>query len=119
FICCQIYTEIVRSLRDAPPAHYVLKIESFSQLSEILRKTNVKRYESGEFEVGGYKWKLLLFPCGNEAEKGKAHISLYLAISNINSLPHGWEINATFTFFIYDQIRDKFLIVHGSILYFS
>ncbi|GAV61149.1 MATH domain-containing protein [Cephalotus follicularis] len=104
--------EIGSSLRVAPPIHYVLKIESFSQLSEILRKTNVKRYESGEFEVGGYKWKLLLFPCGNEAEKEEAHISLYLAISNINSLPPRWEINAKFTFFIYDQIRDKFLTVY-------
>lgn len=43
---------ILRSLRDVPPAHYSLKIESLS----LFRNTTNENYESGAFEAGGYKW---------------------------------------------------------------
>lgn len=45
-------TEITRSLRDLPPAHYIFKIENFSLLSN----TKVDNFESSDFEVEGYKW---------------------------------------------------------------
>ncbi|XAR52940.1 hypothetical protein NMG60_11021280 [Bertholletia excelsa] len=53
-------TGIIRSFRDDPPAHYILKIESFS-----LFLNNIQRRESATFESGGYTWwirMLLLLP---------------------------------------------------------
>ncbi|KAE8646540.1 hypothetical protein Csa_005636 [Cucumis sativus] len=44
--------EISRYVSDVPPAHYTVKIESFS----LLTKNSVDQFESGEFEAGGYKW---------------------------------------------------------------
>ncbi|KAJ1382227.1 TRAF-like [Sesbania bispinosa] len=44
---------ISRFISDAPPAHYIMKIQSFS----FLTKNSIERYESGEFEAGGYKWE--------------------------------------------------------------
>lgn len=43
---------ILRSLRDVPPAHYTLKIESLS----LFLNTRKENYKSGTFEAGGYKW---------------------------------------------------------------
>lgn len=43
---------ILRSISDLPPTHYTVKIQLFS----LLTKNNIEKYESGEFEAGGYKW---------------------------------------------------------------
>ncbi|KAK4714102.1 hypothetical protein R3W88_020009 [Solanum pinnatisectum] len=49
--------EVTVEVRDAPPGHYLLKIESFSLLSE----SGNDKFESNEFEAAGYKWKSATF----------------------------------------------------------
>ncbi|KAK2650733.1 hypothetical protein Ddye_018222 [Dipteronia dyeriana] len=94
---------VARSISDAPPAHYTLKIQLFS----ILVSTSGQKYESAEFEAGGYR-KLVLHPNGNKSKNVKDHLSLYLAMSNTSSLRLGWEVYAVFrVFFLLDQ--NKFL----------
>ncbi|GLU05156.1 hypothetical protein SLE2022_222700 [Rubroshorea leprosula] len=39
---------VARSISDAPPTHYVVKIQLFS----LLLKNSVEKYESGDFEAG-------------------------------------------------------------------
>ncbi|KAJ0092357.1 hypothetical protein Patl1_24777 [Pistacia atlantica] len=76
---------IIRSVSDTPPTHYQVIIQSFSLLSK-----NAEKYESAEFEAGGYKWKLVLHPSGNKSKNVEDHISLYLAMADATSLPsHG------------------------------
>ncbi|XP_028057540.1 uncharacterized protein LOC114261464 [Camellia sinensis] len=79
-----VKSQVTRSLRDIPPAHYLLKIESFSLLSQLLLDVGMKNYESDIFEASGYKWKLSLYPSGDKQRKGKGHISLYLLIAETN-----------------------------------
>ncbi|ESR46017.1 hypothetical protein CICLE_v10003902mg, partial [Citrus x clementina] len=67
-----------RSTSKAPPAHYIVKIKSFSLLAEKAEE----EYESGEFEVGGYKWY---------SKNVKDYISLYLAIAGTSSFTLDWE----------------------------
>ena len=43
---------ISRTLRSIQPAHYLFRVESLS----VLLNTDTEKYESGSFEVGGYKW---------------------------------------------------------------
>ncbi|KAK4363250.1 hypothetical protein RND71_018491 [Anisodus tanguticus] len=43
--------ELIVEVREASPAHYLLKIESFSLLSE----SGIDKFESNEFEACGYK----------------------------------------------------------------
>ncbi|KEH23890.1 BTB/POZ and MATH domain protein [Medicago truncatula] len=43
---------ISRSILEASPVHYIMKIQSFS----LLTSNSIERYESGKFEAGGYKW---------------------------------------------------------------
>ncbi|XP_056162965.1 ubiquitin C-terminal hydrolase 12-like [Syzygium oleosum] len=101
--------EITTETREILPAHYVLKIESFSQLS----RDGITMYETNEFRVGDQKWKLILYPNGDKSKKGEDHVSLYLAVSEANPLKVGWEINATVRFFVFDQIRDEYLVKEG------
>lgn len=49
---CAIWTEVTTEIREASAAHYLLKIESFSFLSN----SGIEQFESNEFEAGGYKW---------------------------------------------------------------
>ncbi|XP_038684301.1 nucleoporin NSP1-like [Tripterygium wilfordii] len=102
--------EVKRSYkRDLPPAHFMFKIESFSLLSEA----EVEKYETGVFEVGDYKWSLIFYPNGKKNANADNHISLYLAIKETEKLPACWEVNATFKFFVFDHIRDKYLTIEG------
>lgn len=43
-------------LSDDPPLHYTLKVNPFSELSNLLSKTGTAKYDSCDFESGGYKW---------------------------------------------------------------
>ncbi|KAM7489663.1 hypothetical protein LguiB_027147 [Lonicera macranthoides] len=71
-------------------------------------------YESDEFEAGGYKWKLHLYPSGKNDGNGSNYISLYLAISDTKILPQGWEVNVQFKLFVYDHIKDKYLTIQDT-----
>ncbi|KAH9684100.1 TRAF-like family protein [Citrus sinensis] len=74
----------------------------------------VEKYESGDFEAGGYKWKLVLYPAGNKSKNVKEHISVYLAMENTSSLQHGWEVYAVFRLFLLDQNKGNFLILQDA-----
>ncbi|KAL7584669.1 hypothetical protein Lser_V15G44482 [Lactuca serriola] len=88
------------------PSHYMLKIESFSILSEA---GNIK-IESDVFEASGHKWRLDLYPNGNKEEKGDNHISLYLIICDTESLEKGWKVHVDVKFFVYDHIAHNYVI---------
>ncbi|XP_059652539.1 uncharacterized protein LOC132299753 isoform X3 [Cornus florida] len=102
--------KVRRTLRDAQPSHYMFKIESLS----VLLKTENGNIESDVFETGGYKWKLSFYPNGNNKRNGKDHISLFLAISDTNNLPSGWEVHVKFKLFVFDHIRDNYLTVEDA-----
>ncbi|CAA2988877.1 MATH domain and coiled-coil domain-containing protein At2g42460-like isoform X2 [Olea europaea var. sylvestris] len=93
-----------RSISDTPPNHYTMKIQSFSQLA----KNKIDAYHSSDFEAGGYKWKLVVHPNGNEDKGITDHISVYLVITQVESLNLGWEIRATFRLFLLDQNKDNY-----------
>ncbi|ESR32503.1 hypothetical protein CICLE_v10005327mg [Citrus x clementina] len=98
------------SISGASPTHYTVKINSFS----LLLKNSVEKYETGDFEAGGYKWKLVLYPAGNKSKNVKEHISVYLAMANTSSLQLGWEVYAVFRLFLLDQNKDNFLILQDA-----
>ncbi|KAL9155137.1 hypothetical protein ABFS82_10G162800 [Erythranthe guttata] len=89
--------------RDASPAHFATKLNSFSLLS----KYGIHKYESRKFVAGDYNWRLIIYPDGKE-NGDRDHISVYLAMTETSSLPQDWEFNVTFTIFLYNQILDKY-----------
>ncbi|CAN6551157.1 unnamed protein product [Malus baccata var. baccata] len=72
---------ILRTISDAPPTYYTVKIQSVSLLTE----KSLEKYESGDFEAKGYKWKLVFYPNGNKNRNVKEHISLYLVMLRSNA----------------------------------
>ncbi|XP_030471518.2 uncharacterized protein LOC115689571 [Syzygium oleosum] len=103
-----------KEIRDVAPAHYVLKIESFS----LFAKNNKEKYESNEFEAGCYKWKLILYPNGDKSRNGEDHISVYLAVSGTSPFQLGGVTHVAVRFSLYDQICDRYLIKQGRVTRF-
>lgn len=102
---------ISRSIVEASPVHYIMKIQSFS----LLTTNSIERYESGKFEAGGHKWKLVMYPSGNKSKNVKDHISLYLALEESSSLHPGWEIYVNFKLFLYDHNNDNYLVLQDDV----
>ncbi|EYU18580.1 hypothetical protein MIMGU_mgv1a025984mg, partial [Erythranthe guttata] len=95
---------LTAEIRHVSP-HFLTKIESFSLLSEY----GIEKYETRVFESGDYKWRLIIYPDGNESQDKGNHVSVYLAMADTSSLPVDWEIDAIFSIFLYNQISDKYL----------
>ncbi|KAJ4829179.1 hypothetical protein Tsubulata_007043, partial [Turnera subulata] len=96
--------------RKVPPAHYTFEIKTFTSLVEA----KIGKYETNNFEMGGYNWKLVLYPNGVEKGgdgTGSDHVSLFLAVAKPEEVSVGWEVNAYVNFFVFDQIRDRFLLI--------
>ena len=55
-----------------------------------------------------------IYPTGDKKNGGQDHISVFLRLLDTNSLPAGWEVNAIFTFFVFDRIRDEYVTVQGT-----
>ncbi|KAF5446162.1 hypothetical protein F2P56_031812 [Juglans regia] len=101
---------ILRSKRDHAPAHYKLKILSYSLLS----KAHQEKYESSSFGAGEYRWRLSLFPNGNLTDHGNGYISLYLAMDGPEQLPRGEGVDVSFKLFVLDQKHNKYLTIQDS-----
>ncbi|WCJ32908.1 TRAF-like family protein [Euphorbia peplus] len=102
--------DIIRELRDLPPLHFLFRINNFSHLYNA----KIDNYQSTDFEVSGYKWRLSLYPSGNKNVDEKNHVSLYLRLSESNSLPLNREVNVYLKLFLYNHIRDKYLTVEDT-----
>ncbi|KAM0002121.1 putative ubiquitinyl hydrolase 1 [Helianthus debilis subsp. tardiflorus] len=126
------------SRRKHEPAHYMLKIESFSILSEA----ETWKIESDVFEAGGHKWltlffitfsslkcsfynsltsfqfffirRLDLYPNGNDEENKGNHISLYAVICDTESCLKGWEVCVDVCFFVYDHIHHNYVTIQDT-----
>ncbi|KAG5608559.1 hypothetical protein H5410_019840 [Solanum commersonii] len=78
----------MENITNSLPTRYLLKIESFLLLSE----NGISKYESNEFESGGFNWP-------------------YIYILGL--LDSVCEVNASFSFLIFDQIHDNFTVMKG------
>lgn len=58
--------------------------------------------------------KLIIYPKGDDNIEGNDYISVYLAIANDSSLPAGWEANAVFSFFLFNQLCDNYLVIRDT-----
>ncbi|KAH0678322.1 hypothetical protein KY284_019407 [Solanum tuberosum] len=91
------------------------EIESFS----LLLENGISKYESNEFESGGFNWKMIIHPNGDGDGDGAGHISIYLAVIGASLLHSVHELNASFSFLIVDQIHDNFTVMKGGLNWYS
>ncbi|KAJ8764596.1 hypothetical protein K2173_006468 [Erythroxylum novogranatense] len=76
---------------------YTWKIEKFSQI-------NKRELRSSAFEVGGYKWYILIYPQGCDVCN---HLSLFLCVANHDKLLPGWSHFAQFTIAVVNKDSKK------------
>uniref|UniRef100_A0A0D6QUA6 ubiquitinyl hydrolase 1 n=1 Tax=Araucaria cunninghamii TaxID=56994 RepID=A0A0D6QUA6_ARACU len=86
-------------IEDPPTSKFTWTIEHFSRL-------NVRKHYSEYFIVGGYKWRILVFPKGNNVDQ----LSMYLDVADSSILPYGWSRYAHFSLAIVNQIHPKYTI---------
>ncbi|KAH1189847.1 Ubiquitin carboxyl-terminal hydrolase 13 [Glycine max] len=83
---------------DTPAARFTWTIDNFSSIP--------KKLFSDIFCVGGYKWRILIFPKGN----GGDHLSMYVDVADSATLPYGWSRYAHFNLTVVNQIHSKYSI---------
>ncbi|KAJ1391833.1 TRAF-like, partial [Sesbania bispinosa] len=76
---------------------YTWKIEKFSQITK-------RELRSNAFEVGSYKWYILIYPQGCDVCN---HLSLFLCVANHDKLLPGWSHFAQFTIAVVNKDPKK------------
>ncbi|KAM3755979.1 hypothetical protein ACB098_02G078100 [Castanea mollissima] len=76
---------------------YTWRIEKFSEI-------NKRELRSNQFEVGGYKWYILIYPQGCDVCH---HLSLFLCVANHDKLLPGWSHFAQFTIAVVNKDPKK------------
>ncbi|KAJ1389084.1 TRAF-like [Sesbania bispinosa] len=94
---------------DDPPssARFTWTIENFSRVP--------KKLYSDIFSVGGYKWRILIFPKGNSVD----HLSVYVDVADSATMPYGWSRHAQFRLSVINQIHIKYSISKDTPWYFA
>nr|XP_019708940.1 ubiquitin carboxyl-terminal hydrolase 12 isoform X2 [Elaeis guineensis] len=92
-------TAETQQVEDPPSSRFTWTIENFSRL-------NTKKHYSDVFIVGSYKWRVLIFPKGNNVD----HLSMYLDVADSATLPYGWSRYAQFSLAVTNQIHNKYTI---------
>ncbi|XP_048137622.1 MATH domain and coiled-coil domain-containing protein At3g58270-like isoform X3 [Rhodamnia argentea] len=88
---------------DVNRGEFTWKIRNFSE------QDGTKLY-SEAFTASGCKWRILVFPKGNNTD----HLSLYLDVPDSASLPSGWTRNARFSLSVIDQTNSDRSIRKGT-----
>lgn len=76
---------------------FTWRIEKFSEISKRELRSNV-------FEVGGYRWYILVYPQGCDVCN---HLSLFLCVSDYDKLLPGWSHFAQFTIAVVNKDPKK------------
>ncbi|OMO53557.1 TRAF-like family protein [Corchorus olitorius] len=78
-------------------------VRKFRWMIERFSRIENKKHYSDIFFVGGYPWRVLVFPKGNKVD----HLSIYLAVADAATLPPGWTRFAHFRFTVKNQFGRK------------
>ncbi|KAL2560684.1 hypothetical protein AAZV13_20G038600 [Glycine max] len=86
-------------VEDPPSSRFTWRIDNFSRL-------NTKKLYSEIFVVGAYKWRVLIFPKGNNVD----YLSMYLDVADSATLPYGWSRYAQFSLAVVHQTHNKYSV---------
>ncbi|KAL0877672.1 hypothetical protein Bca101_027378 [Brassica carinata] len=94
-----VASTLAKKWREHPPSSFSLKVDNFKQL-EKFASTSDDKYQSRLFSSGGYNWKLIVYPKGNEKDNGKGFISMYVEIDSksLTSAPQREQVLSSDSF---------------------
>ncbi|WOH06257.1 hypothetical protein DCAR_0625680 [Daucus carota subsp. sativus] len=88
-----------RELDDGPHAYrFSWQLRNFSRLNDKVYSTH--------FSCGGFNWRVLIFPNGNNVDC----LSMYLDVADALSLPYGWNTRAQFSMSVINHIDPKYSV---------
>jgi len=88
------------ALKNMPDlGHEVKDFKVFSWRLSNWRKLE-KKITSSEFDCGGHRWRILLFPFGNSNAPPNDTVSVYLDYADPKRAPEGWHACAQFALVI-------------------
>ncbi|GAU17575.1 hypothetical protein TSUD_341190 [Trifolium subterraneum] len=87
---------------------FTWKIENFSNLK------NVKKIKSGSFILGGYLWRIVLFPKGNKKKRANNRLSIYLEALETANESEGWSRDTKFKLVVFNQLNTNMTIIRES-----
>ncbi|XP_010533224.1 PREDICTED: uncharacterized protein LOC104809036 [Tarenaya hassleriana] len=105
--------EMVKQFKGRHSCTHLLRMDNFS----LVRKHNIGMIESSVFSIAGYKWNLVLYPTGDENPNSKGHVSLYLQIQDLKSLPSNWQLSVRFKLFVLNQFRQIWHENNGDVVF--
>ncbi|KAF9595405.1 hypothetical protein IFM89_000323 [Coptis chinensis] len=88
-----------QQVEDPPTSRFTWTIENFTRL-------NIKKHYSEVFVVGSFKWRVLVFPKGNNVD----HLSMYLDVADSPNLPYGWSRYAQFSLSVVNQASNRYTV---------
>ncbi|KAL5060452.1 hypothetical protein RYX36_032056 [Vicia faba] len=83
---------------------FTWKVENFSRL-------NTNEVRSKPFILGGYPWRILMFPKGNNKIK---HLSLYLEAVKTANMSEGWSRDVKFKLVVFNQLDANKTVTRGN-----
>ncbi|KAK3120269.1 hypothetical protein QOZ80_9AG0684800 [Eleusine coracana subsp. coracana] len=98
-------TAEVASTAESQPAEDP-QMSRFTWTIDNFTRFNGKKLYSDVFVIGGYKWRVLIFPKGNNVDQ----FSMYLDVADSANLPYGWSRYAQFSLAVVNQIQPKYSI---------
>ncbi|GMI80523.1 hypothetical protein HRI_001721600 [Hibiscus trionum] len=87
-----------QAVDDPPSGRFTWTIKNFSRL-------NTRKHYSDIFIIGGYKWRIFIFPNGNNVD-----LSMYLDVADSATLPYGWSTYTMLSLAVCNQIHKKYTI---------
>ncbi|KAF0434881.1 cysteine proteinase [Gigaspora margarita] len=84
--------------------YYTWQINSWSSLE--------KRITGPEFEAGGWKWRILLFPYGNKNQVG--YVSIYIEFVDPKGAPAGWHSCVQFALLLWNPEDLTICVSHNA-----
>ncbi|KAK1426169.1 hypothetical protein QVD17_14838 [Tagetes erecta] len=96
--------EVVSTTENQPDNE--TQVSRFTWSIENFSRQNSKKLYSDVFVVGGYKWRVLIFPKGNNVE----HLSMYLDVADFTNLPFNWSRYAHFSLAVVNQMNNDLTI---------
>ncbi|CAN6577223.1 unnamed protein product [Malus baccata var. baccata] len=91
--------EQTNAFEDSQKMKFTWTIENFTRLDN-------KNHYSDIFVVGGFKWRIIMFPKGNQVDA----LSMYLDAADSGTLPYGWRRFAHFSLAVVNQIDTKYSV---------
>ncbi|EFH48715.1 predicted protein [Arabidopsis lyrata subsp. lyrata] len=110
-MCSNISSTTLESWRERPPSSYSIKVENLSQFESSTLHSDGK-YLSRHFSSGDYKWRMIIYPKGNDKDNGSGFISMYVEIDStslISTTPT--EVYANLQFFVFNKKENKYFTI--------